>query len=112
MLFDFHQKQNAKKPGSVHATYLITGTRLPPKSQQPNHAESQDSEDAVMQSSPPIPNSSAPQDTEDDIEPTPIRSILIVKEEHLQKAKATFEQITVIHMYSLAAGGLSDLNSL
>jgi len=112
MLFEFHQKQNAKKPGSVHATYLITGTRLPPNSQQPTHAESQDGEDAVMQSSPPIPNSSAPQATEDDIEPTPIRSILIVKEEHLQKAKATFEQITGIHMYSLAAGGLSDLNSL
>ena len=112
MLFEFHQKQNAKKPGSVHATYLITGTRLPPKSQQLNNAESQDSEDAVMQSSPPIPNSSAPQAAEDDAEPTPIRSILIVKEEHLQKAKATFEQITGIHVYSLAAGGLSDVNSL
>ena len=112
MLFEFHQKQNAKKPGSVHATYLITGTRLPPKSQQSNNAESQDSEDAVMQSSPPIPNSSAPQAPEEDVEPTPIRSILIVKEEHLQKAKATFEQITGIHVYSLAAGGLSDVNSL
>jgi DNA polymerase delta subunit 3 len=112
MLFEFHQKQNAKKPGSVHATYLITGTRLPPKSQHSNNAESQDSEDAVMQSSPPIPNSSAPQAPEDDAELTPIRSILLVKEEHLQKAKATFEQITSIHVYSLAAGGLSDLNSL
>jgi DNA polymerase delta subunit 3 len=112
MLFEFHQKQNAKKPGSVHATYLITGTRLPLKSQQSNNAESQDSEDAVMQSSPPIPNSSAPQAPEDDAEPTPIRSILLVKEEHLQKAKATFEQITCIHVYSLAAGGLSDLSSL
>lgn len=112
MLFEFHQKQNAKRPGSVHATYLITGTRIPSKPQQLNNAESQDSEDAVMQSSPPIPNSSAPKAAEDDTEPTPIRSILLVKEEHLQLAKATFEQITGIHMYSLAAGGLSDLNSL
>ena len=112
MLFEFHQKQNAKKPGSVYATYLITGTRLPPRSQQSNNVESQDSEDAVMQSSPPIPNSSAPQATEDDAEHTPIRSILIVKEEHLQKAKATFEHIAGIHVYSLAAGGLSDVNSL
>jgi DNA polymerase delta subunit 3 len=112
MLFEFHQKQNAKKPGSIHATYLITGTRLPPKPQQSNHAESQDSKDAVMQSSPPIPNSSAPQAPEDDLEPVPVRSILLVKEEHLQKAKATFEEITGIHMYSLASGGLSDLNSL
>lgn len=112
MLFEFHQKQNAKKPGSVHATYLITGTRLPSKPQHSINTESQDGEDAVMQSSPPIPNSSAPQAPEDDIEPIPVRSILLVKEEHLQKAKGTFEQITGIHMYSLAAGGLSDLNSL
>ena len=89
MLFDFHQKQNAKKPGSVHATYLITGTRTPP-----------------------IPNSSAPQAPEDDAQPTPVRSVLLVKEEHLSQAKATFGKITGIHVYSLAARGLSDLNSL
>jgi DNA polymerase delta subunit 3 len=112
MLFDFHQKQNAKKPGSVHATYLITGTRTPPKPQRQAKADTQDGEDAVMQSSPPIPNSSAPQAPEDDTEPTPVRSVLLVKEEHLSQAKATFEKITGIHVYSLAAGGLSDLNSL
>lgn len=112
MLFDFHQKQNAKKPGSVHATYLLTGTRLPPKSQQQLTADSQDGEDAVMQSSPPIPQSSAPQATEDDAQPTPIKSILIVKEEHLDQAKATFEYITGTHVYSLSAGALSDLNLL
>lgn len=112
MLFDFHRKQNAKKPGSVHATYLITGTRTPPKPQQQANAESQDGDDTVMQSSLPIPNSSAPQAPEDDVEPTPVRSVLLVKEEHLSQAKATFEKITGIHVYSLAAGGLSDLNSL
>jgi DNA polymerase delta subunit 3 len=112
MLFDFHQKQNAKKPGSVHATYLITGTRTPPKPQQQAKADTQDGDDAVMQNCPPIPNSSAPQAPEDDTDPTPVRSVLLVKEEHLSQAKATFEQITGIHVYSLAAGGLSDLNSL
>jgi DNA polymerase delta subunit 3 len=112
MLFDFHQKQNAKKPGSVHATYLITGTRTPPKPQHHANADTQDGQDAVMQSSPPVPNSSAPQAPEDDAEPAPVRSVLLVKEEHLSQAKATFEKITGIHVYSLAAGGLSDLNSL
>jgi DNA polymerase delta subunit 3 len=112
MLFDFHQKQNAKKPGSVHATYLITGTRTPPKPQHHANADTQDGQDAVMQSSPPIPNSSAPQAPEDDAEPTPVRSVLLVKEEHLSQAKATFEKIAGIHVYSLAARGLSDLNSL
>jgi DNA polymerase delta subunit 3 len=112
MLFDFHQKQNAKKPGSVHATYLITGTRTPPKPQHHANADTQDGQDAVMQSSPPIPKSSAPQAPEDDAEPTPVRSVLLVKEEHLSQTKATFEKITGIHVYSLAARGLSDLNSL
>jgi DNA polymerase delta subunit 3 len=112
MLFDFHQKQNAKKPGSVHATYLITGTRTPPKPQHHANADTQDGQDAVMQSSPPVPNSSAPQAPEDDAEPAPVRSVLLVKEEHLSQAKATFEKITGMHVYSLAAGGLSDLNSL
>ena len=112
MLFDFHQKQNAKKPGSVHATYLITGTRIPPKPQQQSNTNTQDGEDAVMQSSPPIPSSSAPQAPEEDADPTPVRSVLLVKEEHLSQAKTTFEKITGIHVYSLAAGGLSDLNTL
>ena len=113
MLFDFHRKQNAKKPGSVHATYLITGTRTPPKPQQQTNADTrEDGDDTAMQSSPPIPNSSAPHESQDDAEPAPVRSVLLVKEEHLEQAKATFEKITGIHVYSLAAGGLSDLNSL
>lgn len=112
MLFEFHRKQNAKKPGSVHATYLITGTRTPQNSQESNGVKTQDSEDAVVQSSPPIPGSSAPQPAEDNAEPTPIRSILLVKEEHLEQAKGTFEHITGIHVYSLAAGGLSDVQTL
>jgi DNA polymerase delta subunit 3 len=29
MLFEFHQWQNAMKPGTVHATYLIHGVLIP-----------------------------------------------------------------------------------
>lgn len=29
MLFEFHKWQNAMKPGTVHATYLVYGTKLP-----------------------------------------------------------------------------------
>lgn len=112
MLFEFHRKQNAKKPGSVHATYLIIGTRTEQKPQEQNGVQSQDSEDAVMQSSPPLPSSSAPQQQEEETKPTPVRSILLVKEEHLDQAKATFDHITGIHVYSLAAGGLSDVQTL
>jgi DNA polymerase delta subunit 3 len=27
MLFEFHRSQNAKRPGAVHATYLVYGTK-------------------------------------------------------------------------------------
>ncbi|KAK4544326.1 hypothetical protein LTR36_004217 [Oleoguttula mirabilis] len=113
MLYEFHRKQNAKRPGSVHATYLITGTRRPESPSQTNGAHSQeDGGDTVMQSSPPLPGSSAPQHEEDAEEPVSVRSVLLVKEEHLEQAKATFESITGIHIYSLQANGLSDVQSL
>lgn len=114
MLYEFHRKQNSKKPGSVHASYLITGTRIPQTPKQPNggHGQDKDGEDTVMRSSPPMPSSSMPQPEEEQAAPVPVRSVLIVKEEHLDKAKATFEQITAIHVYSLQAKGLSDLHAL
>ena len=33
MLYDFHQSENSKKPGTVHATYLVYGTKNDKKSQ-------------------------------------------------------------------------------
>jgi DNA polymerase delta subunit 3 len=29
MLYDFHRWQNAMRPGTVHATYLVYGTKRP-----------------------------------------------------------------------------------
>nr|POE72167.1 hypothetical protein CFP56_12043 [Quercus suber] len=49
MLYDFHTKQNARKPGAVHATYLITGTKRPTASTRTNGAHSQNDEDSVHQ---------------------------------------------------------------
>jgi len=49
MLFAFHEKQNARKPGSVHATYLLTGT--PRRVRQSNGVSSQIN-DTDMRSSP------------------------------------------------------------
>ncbi|KAK5132294.1 hypothetical protein LTR08_009202 [Meristemomyces frigidus] len=113
MLYEFHRKQNAKKPGSVHATYLITGIRREQTPAQTNGVHSQkDGEDTVMQSSPPLPESSAPVPEESAEEPVVVRSVLLVKEEHLAQAKTTFESITGIHIYSLQANGLNDVQSL
>jgi len=49
MLFDFHKKQNSRKLGSVHATYLITGT--PRRAKQSNGVSGQ-IHDTDMRSSP------------------------------------------------------------
>jgi DNA polymerase delta subunit 3 len=113
MLYEFHRKQNAKKPQSVHATYLLCGTSKTRTSSQANGGHSQDDGDTVMQSSPPIPGSSPPRNTQDDDEAAiRVRKMLLAREEHLEQAKAIFEHITSIHIYSLQHGGLSDLQTL
>ncbi|KAF2217170.1 hypothetical protein CERZMDRAFT_93224 [Cercospora zeae-maydis SCOH1-5] len=111
MLYEFHRKQNTKKPGSVHATYLVTGTKQ--TSTQTNGVQSQnDGEDTVMRSSPPLPSSSFQRPDEDEQESVPIKTIMIVKEENLEQAKAQFDAITGIHIYSLQANGLNDIQTL
>ena len=113
MLYEFHRKQNAKKPGSVHATYLLTGTRrVETPAPQTNGGANQD-EDTPMQSSPPFPSSSAPkQDVHMDERQSVVRSIMLVKQEDLEQARAVFDAISSIHIYSLEANTLKDLNVL
>ena len=112
MLYDFHRKQNARKPGSVHATYLITGIKAAEKPQIKGTDSQQDGEDTVMQISPPFPSSSMPRPEEDEPEPILTRTVMLVKQEYLDQAKASFESVTGIHIYSLEAKGLSDIQSL
>lgn len=112
MLYDFHRKQNAKKPGTVHATYLITGSKRIESSSQTNGTLSEDGEDTPMQSSPPLPSSSAPKQDEAMEQPTVIRSMMLVKEEHFEQAKPLFHSISSMHIYSLEANGLSDIQAL
>jgi DNA polymerase delta subunit 3 len=112
MLYEFHRKQNAKKPGTVHATYLITGIRRIEPPQQPNGVHKEDGEDTVMQSSPVLPSSSIPM--QDDVmeEAKLVRTVLLVKEEDLEQAKNTFDTISSIHIYSLESNTLKDLHVL
>lgn len=99
MLYEFHRKQNSNRPNSVHATYLITGT----KQQQHAVNSPEDGEDTV---------SSFQRPEEDEHDPVPTRTIMIVKEANLDHAKALFDNITGIHVYSLQAKGLSDIHTL
>jgi DNA polymerase delta subunit 3 len=80
MLFDFHQKQNARKPNSIHATYLITGRQRKPE--HTNGANGKDGMDVDMRSSPFV--SSMPEPEEPAEEPTKETTIILVREEELQ----------------------------
>lgn len=83
MLFEFHRKQTAKKPGCVHATYLLAGLKNPPPSQESNGVEAQDGEDSIMQSSPFV--SSLPENGGAHEEETlPVLTITLAREADLE----------------------------
>ena len=67
MLHDFHKYQNASKNGSIHATYLVYGTKAP--------SLSQDSEDVPMSDFTSMPEALS------DIIPT--TTLTLVREENL-----------------------------
>lgn len=80
MLYDFHRTENARKPGSVHATYLLYGLAIP-KPEQSDESQ-QDREDRSMASSP-FMSSSAPQEDSQQ-ETTPRKVMTLAREEHLE----------------------------
>jgi hypothetical protein len=89
MLYDFHNQQNAKKPGTIHATYLLSGTKRREAPVITNGGVKQDGEDLYMQSSP-FMGSSMPQPEEDTGESS-ILTISLVREEELE-SNNTFSQ--------------------
>ncbi|KAF2708781.1 hypothetical protein K504DRAFT_288921 [Pleomassaria siparia CBS 279.74] len=113
MLYEFHSSQNTKKPNSVHATFLLTGRR--PNSEYTNGTNGRNGEDTIMQSSPPYMSSipsSMPEPEELPTAPVHKTSIVLVREEELENTKAEFLDITSIHIYSLEAGPIKNLNIL
>lgn len=54
MLYEFHRQQNAKQAGSIHATYILSGTKRDeqPEAVPVNGQVRKDGEDEYMQSSP------------------------------------------------------------
>ncbi|KAF1994816.1 hypothetical protein P154DRAFT_501321 [Amniculicola lignicola CBS 123094] len=109
MLYEFHSKQNAKKPNSIHATYLLTGKKR--IEEHNNGVHKKDGDDTFMHSSPYMSSMPEPEEPEPD-ESTPSTSIVLVREEELEVTKAEFEKITSIHIYSLEPGPLQNLNVL
>ncbi|PBP16832.1 hypothetical protein BUE80_DR012435 [Diplocarpon rosae] len=110
MLFEFHRNQNAKKPGTIHATYLISGTKRKEDPSLTNGAPLKDGEDDYMQSSPFL-GSSMPQ-IENGTGESSVLSITLVKEEQLEEVQSQYEQISSIHVYSIGPHPLKDLQVL
>ncbi|PBP21899.1 hypothetical protein BUE80_DR007305 [Diplocarpon rosae] len=110
MLFEFHRNQNAKKPGTIHATYLISGTKRKVDPFPANGAWQKDGEDDYMQSSPFL-GSSMPQ-IDNGTGESSVLSITLVKEEQLQEVQSRYEQISSIHVYSIGPHPLKDLQVL
>lgn len=115
MLYDFHHNQNSKKPQSVHATYLITGTIRTGPASSTNGTLG----DSFMKSSP-FPSSMPEPEIDFEInldenpvkEDVPIITILLVQEEQLEDAREEFEEINSIFVYSLEPGPIKDTQLL
>lgn len=84
MLYEFHQQQNSKKPGTIYATYLLSGTKR--DEALPTNGLRKDGEDDYMQSSPFMESSmpEAPEAAESTGE-SGVLTISLVKEEDLER---------------------------
>lgn len=121
MLFHFQKQQNSQKPGSIHATYLISGLTAATALATSSQNGTADGEDTFMQSSPFMSSSMPQQDNED--ESLAVRIVAMCREEDLEgnnfrlrqvsecgklnvlveiDARTYFQQLVSIHIYSLA----------
>ncbi|KAL2683041.1 hypothetical protein Neosp_007504 [[Neocosmospora] mangrovei] len=96
MLYDFHKYQNASRANSVHATYLVYGTRS---------SDNQESDGDVEMAS------SAPEN-EAFSETVPVTTLTLAREEELSDILADYQQVSSIHVYSLAPHPQKDLSLL
>ncbi|KAG8527465.1 uncharacterized protein KY384_007617 [Bacidia gigantensis] len=109
MLYDFHSNQNKRKPNSVHACYIIDGF-LKREPQPAVDGKEDDGEDVHMQSSPFISSSMPQNDAE--VANIQTRTIMLVKEEHMQEVQVKYEQIFSVHIYSLSPFTVQNLEIL
>ncbi|KAF7560234.1 hypothetical protein G7046_g3904 [Stylonectria norvegica] len=96
MLYDFHKYQNALRTDSVYATYLIYGTKTSTNSQADGDVE--------MASSMPEHGTFSDE--------VPTMTLTLTREENLNDVLATYQEVTSIHVYSLAPHPQKDLTPL
>ncbi|KFY34573.1 hypothetical protein V494_06655 [Pseudogymnoascus sp. VKM F-4513 (FW-928)] len=111
MLFEFHQQQNRKKPGTVHASYLVAGKKLPTDQLKAHSIEGVDGEAGYIASSPPF--RSTPQAGAFESNGyLPTLSITLVREGDLEQVRKSYESITSIHIYCLGPSLIKDPEAL
>ncbi|KAI1360840.1 DNA polymerase subunit Cdc27 [Xylaria arbuscula] len=100
MLYEFHKRQNEKKPNTLHATYILYGSKSPPvqEDEDVEMTNSQMSEAADLH----VPYS--------DLVPT--YTLSLVRQEQLQETLSQYDEVTSLHIYSLAPHPLKDLQIL
>jgi len=81
MLYEFHRTQNAKKPNSVHATYLVTGRKRPQNTHNGVHTKSE--EDTSMESSS-MPSSLPMSESQQEAGHILTTCVTLVREENLE----------------------------
>ncbi|KAK4238645.1 DNA polymerase subunit Cdc27 [Achaetomium macrosporum] len=99
MLYEFHRSQNAKRPGAVHATYLVYGTKI--ARDGPSAAQNGGEGDIEMASSPP--------EAESLTEVVPTSTLSLVPEERLKETLADYDEVTSIHIYSVGPHPTKDM---
>ncbi|KAK5264948.1 CDC27 protein [Exophiala xenobiotica] len=122
MLYEFYEFQNGKKPGSVYATYLLSGLKkqLAPVTKADTNGHKHDLyEDEPIPSSPPPftssmlePSQQSSHGAEDQTPQVTVRTVTLVREENLEEMREQYETITSIHIYSLSPARIQDLVAL
>ncbi|KAL0944604.1 DNA polymerase subunit cdc27 [Colletotrichum truncatum] len=96
MLYEFHRSQNAMRPGTIHATYLVYGIQKVEKVQEDGDVE--------MASSPPA--------SEPLSEEIVTNTLTLVSGDRLKEVVATYEAVSSFHVYSLAGHPTKELQLL
>ncbi|OQV06722.1 hypothetical protein CLAIMM_11255 [Cladophialophora immunda] len=124
MLYEFYEFQNAKKPQSVYATYLLSGTKKRPtlavatNGTTSGHAHDYDPDEHIPSSPPPFtssmlePSQQSSHVEEEEPKQTPVRTVTLVREDALEGMKDEYETITSMHIYSLSPARIQDLVTL
>ncbi|SZF05168.1 unnamed protein product [Blumeria hordei] len=102
MLYEFHRVQNQKNPGSIHATYLISGVRRDEVASQ-SLAKKPINVDNFHPSSSYLCSSSPPPE---DTQKIPVMTISLVREEILDEERSKYETLNAIHVYSISQQAL------